>query len=452
MKRAGEGESERQLLRLGRAVSRANGHFSVMIDQDFNIEWASETAYIIFGWSSLVGRNMTELIHPDDFELAARSIEFHVDHASDYNSDFNPAWRPDSTSIRLATAEGEFIRADVQLCNFLEDPEIGGLLGLGRFGRDLSDLATSIDLLGQSAPLGSILPVLARLIDCSVDATRTQIVYFDDDVASVHVAKDAGALPDAPSDLLRLARETGQTQERLNLPDRPEAQEADKFGAVIVIPVALPSSQTIGACIVIWSEPPMGLISGPQRLVHQAVRLTALAVADHRGKAALQWDVAHDGLTGLLNRKGLSQAFDSQVDLAAMLYVDLDDFKPVNDEFGHEVGDQMLIEISRRISESVRDIDFVARLGGDEFAVLCPEISDLSEAKVIAERLIDSVSQAASIGNFSGSIGASVGVALSNSDSDLASVLRSADAALYQAKALGKRQVAAFGKAGLSSS
>ncbi|CAB4888686.1 unannotated protein [freshwater metagenome] len=446
--RAGEGESETQLLRLGRAVSRANGHFSVMIDQDFTIEWASETSYLIFGWSTLVGRNMTELIHPDDFELAARSIEFHVDHASDYDSKFNPAWRPDSTSIRIATAEGDYIRADVQLCNFLADPEISGLLGLGRFGRDLSDLATAIDLLGQSAPLVSILPVLASLIDCSVDGTRTQIVYWDDDVASVHAAAASEDLPDAPSDLLQLARETGQAQQRLDLLSSSDAQATDKFGAVIVVPVQLPGSQTIGACIVLWSEPAMGLISGPQRLVHQAVRLTALAVADHRAKAALRWDIAHDGLTGLLNRKGLSETFESQEDPAAMLYIDLDDFKPVNDEFGHEVGDLMLVEISRRISEAVRDIDFVARLGGDEFAVLCPKITDLSEAKVVAERLIQSVAQLAKIGNARVSIGASVGLALSDRDTDLASVLRSADAALYQAKAQGKRRVAAFDQPG----
>jgi diguanylate cyclase (GGDEF)-like protein len=437
-----EAESEEQLLRLGRAVSRANGHFSVMIDRNFQIEWASETAYLIFGWPTLVGRNMTELVHPEDFELAAQSIEFHVDHAADYQANFDPAWRPDSTSIRIATAEGDYIRADVQLCNFLDDPEIGGLLGLGRFGRDLSDLATAIDLLGQSASLDSVLPVLARLVDCSVDGTRTQIVFWQDGATTAHTAPDSEELPLAPIDLLHLARDTGQVQQILDLQGHPTKVQTEKFGAVSLLPVALPGSEEVGACIVLWSEPAMGLISGPQRLIHQAVRLTALAVADHRAKEALRFDAQHDGLTGLLNRKGLSKAFAAQQDPVAVLYIDLDDFKPVNDEYGHEVGDLVLVEIARRINESVREIDFVARLGGDEFAVLCPGITDPSEATDIAERLISAVAQLKNIGEFRGKIGASAGVSLGDCTSDPAALLRSADVALYQAKAGGKQRVA----------
>jgi len=385
---------------------------------------------------------MTELIHPEDFELAAQSIEFHVDHAADYQANFDPSWRPDSTSIRIATAEGDYIRADVQLCNFLDDPEIGGLLGLGRFGRDLSDLATAIDLLGQSASLDSVLPVLARLVDCSVDGTRTQIVFWQDGATTAHTAPDSEELPLAPIDLLNLARDTGQVQQILDLQGHPTKVQTEKFGAVSLLPVALPGSEEIGACIVLWSEPAMGLISGPQRLIHQAVRLTALAVADHRAKEALRFDAQHDGLTGLLNRKGLSKAFAAQQDPVAVLYIDLDDFKPVNDEYGHEVGDLVLVEISRRINESVREIDFVARLGGDEFAVLCPGITDPSEATDIAERLISAVAQLKNIGEFRGNIGASAGVSLGDCTSDPAALLRSADVALYQAKADGKQRVA----------
>ena len=186
----------------------------------------------------------------------------------------------------------------------------------------------------------------------------------------------------------------------------------------------------------------MGVISGPQRLIHQAIRLTALAVADHRAKAALRFDAQHDGLTGLLNRKGLSKAFAAQQGPVAVLYIDLDDFKPVNDEYGHEMGDLMLVEISRRINESVREIDFVARLGGDEFAVLCPGITDSNEAAEIAERLISAVALPAAVGEFTGKIGASAGVALGDGKSEPATLLRTADVALYQAKTGGKQRVA----------
>ena len=125
-----------------------------------------------------------------------------------------------------------------------------------------------------------------------------------------------------------------------------------------------------------------------------------------------------------------------------LIYIDLDDFKPVNDEYGHEVGDLMLVEISRRINDSVREIDFVARLGGDEFAVLCPGITDSSEAAEIAERPISAVALPAAVGEFTGKIGASAGVALGDSKSEPATLLRTADVALYQAKTGGKQRVA----------
>ncbi|GEM_PF-1375316 len=85
-------ETERQLLRVARAISRANGHFTVMIDKDFTIQWASETSHQIFGWSSLTGKNMADLVHPDDFALVLESIAFHSALSTEYAKRLNPAW------------------------------------------------------------------------------------------------------------------------------------------------------------------------------------------------------------------------------------------------------------------------------------------------------------------------------------------------------------------------
>jgi len=324
----------------------------------------------------------------------------------------------------------------------LEDPEVACILGIGRFGRDLSDLATAIDLLSQSAPLDQILPVLARLIDRSVDATRSQIIYFEDGERLAFSAAQADPLPEAPQELVALALKTRKPQVCMDVHIESQAAGTGSFNAVIALPIEAPGSESIVACIVMWSEPAMGFITGPQRLIHPAIRLTALAVADHIAKATLRWDATHDGLTGLRNRRGLRFDFDSNQHPMAVLYVDLDDFKPINDEFGHEVGDQVLTEISSRMVKSVRSIDVVSRLGGDEFVVLCPEITEAAEAEDIAERLILAVSQPFATAGYSGSVEVSVGVALTdNDDTELATLLRLADAALYTAKSQGKHRV-----------
>ena len=123
----------------------------------------------------------------------------------------------------------------------------------------------------------------------------------------------------------------------------------------------------------------------------------------------------------------------------AVLYVDLDGFKPVNDRFGHAVGDQLLIWVAQQLTQAARGDDVVARLGGDEFALLQRSVSDPDSAYRLAERLVQAIGQPTEIESHFIQIGASVGIVMAPADAvDAEELLRKADSAMYLAKASGR--------------
>jgi diguanylate cyclase (GGDEF)-like protein len=153
----------------------------------------------------------------------------------------------------------------------------------------------------------------------------------------------------------------------------------------------------------------------------------------------------HDPLTGLPNRVVFREYVDREPerrargDGLAVLCIDLDRFKYVNDTFGHAAGDALLCTIANRLSSNVREHDVVVRLGGDEFAVLQIGVDQPNQAMAVAQRLIEVVSRPVDLGNNRVTVGASVGIAYSLAGgADAEMLLKSADMALYQAKAAGR--------------
>ena len=167
----------------------------------------------------------------------------------------------------------------------------------------------------------------------------------------------------------------------------------------------------------------------------------------------LQHDALHDALTGLPNRVLFLDRLDQAIRraqrahpeaAAAVLFLDLDRFKLVNDSLGHQVGDQLLIAVARRLESAVRPPDTVARLGGDEFTVLLDDVSDVHEASLVAERVHQTLRTPFDIDERELFIDASIGIALADPGASPDTVLRDADVAMYRAKADGKGRHAVF--------
>src|SRR5437879_1691514 len=160
----------------------------------------------------------------------------------------------------------------------------------------------------------------------------------------------------------------------------------------------------------------------------------------------LEFLAHHDTLTGLPNRAMFSERAREAVaharrhhKTAALLFIDLDNFKTVNDTLGHDVGDALLKIISSRLRASVRGDDFIARIGGDEFCVLLLDIADPREAAAVAQKLLHELGKSYRIGEHTVHSGASVGIACVPQDGDdVATLLRLADLAMYRAKELGR--------------
>jgi diguanylate cyclase (GGDEF)-like protein/PAS domain S-box-containing protein len=175
-------------------------------------------------------------------------------------------------------------------------------------------------------------------------------------------------------------------------------------------------------------------------------RGTASDVTDEtRAQAQIHYLSQHDALTGLPNRNRLRDHLDSKLSTLgngsrlAVLYIDLDRFKPVNDTFGHGAGDEVLTGVANRLTQCVRGDDLVARLGGDEFVIVMSRVQHNDDLERLCLRIVAAINEPFAYEHNQIFIGASVGVALAPADAMQANeLLRCADIALYQAKAAGR--------------
>lgn len=157
---------------------------------------------------------------------------------------------------------------------------------------------------------------------------------------------------------------------------------------------------------------------------------------------ALEYMAYHDSLTGLGNRAYFDDRIGLAIadakrhgDLLGLAYIDLDEFKPINDRYGHAVGDEVLIEIGKRLCDDVREQDTVARLGGDEFVLVLPRLCSTSELPIIAKRLVGRIEEPMVALGYDVRVRGTIGLALFDAARDDArSLLVKADVAMYSAK------------------
>jgi diguanylate cyclase (GGDEF)-like protein/PAS domain S-box-containing protein len=167
-----------------------------------------------------------------------------------------------------------------------------------------------------------------------------------------------------------------------------------------------------------------------------------------QAETLLRLQASTDALTGLPNRATFFDRLDHALNHPthtaglAVLFIDLDHFKPVNDRWGHETGDELLTHVAHRLNTCVRDSDTVARIGGDEFVILAQPINLIDDAITIAQRIVDTLAQPFTLNSGTATITASVGLAMATTGTEPRHLVHQADLAAYHAKASGRSQLA----------
>ncbi|MCP3938165.1 MAG: GGDEF domain-containing protein [Actinomycetia bacterium] len=250
----------------------------------------------------------------------------------------------------------------------------------------------------------------------------------------------------------RVAREVARSDRRVTLGPEQISKLAGDSDLVAAAAVPVRSDGEVVAVLVVGGVVSDELLGALELMsAHAGVVLThASAHAEiQRLQQKLQHQAFHDSLTGLPNRDSFALRFQTHRDRragaatgVAVLFMDLDGFKVINDTLGHAAGDELLAAVGRRIRDSLRPTDMVARLGGDEFVALLEKVVDLEGARVAAERVLASLEADFVLAKAKVRLSASIGVVFrENLPEDVDELLRKADEAMYVAKHHGKARV-----------
>ena len=239
--------------------------------------------------------------------------------------------------------------------------------------------------------------------------------------------------------------------------DDPEADSAEveylrEIGhrSLAMLPLIV-RDESIGI-VELSSTRPNAFTERDVELAQLLVREAAVTFENARLTDELRNLAYRDPLTGLANRSRLQDRVDHSLarlqgrseNHAAVLFIDLDHFKHLNDRFGHAKGDRALQVIAERIKSIIRPGDTAGRLGGDEFAILLEDVESVEVVQQVCQRLLHGLSQPVDLGDAAPIVGASIGYAMSDADTSSEDLLRKADTAMYAAKAAGRGQVVAF--------
>lgn len=435
---------------LARRILDAMPSFTIVIGDDLVIRHVSGNAPSHVGITPdmLEGRPAAEVIVAEDLEALVESAAYSLGHVGDV---LGPVM------FRFHNGRGGTCVAEAMSLNRLDDPELGGLVVSirDRCGLDLLDKA--LEALGAGSTVPVIAGLLLRAIELPPVVGSGWLVELpnrrddpdlddgprlvgvspavaDEREIAVHPAMWAEALatgrPVEHGDLERLPPEVAAGLVRIGM------------ASLISMPVASPAPEAAQLCLVVanpFSEP---FTINELRYLERVCSLLALANERSHFVRELHHAATHDPLTGLDNRASFLEALEKAgaaqdaTHTTTLLYLDLDGFKPVNDELGHAAGDAALVAVAERLAGLRPPGCRLARLGGDEFAMMLPGATE-TEAIALADQLVTDLSVPIDLAGGTVQIGVSIGVAR-GATAELARLLEHADTAMYGAKAAGR--------------
>jgi len=376
----------------------------------------------------------------------------------------------DDATLVLARSESAFSREEVSLLRAMTRAlslmldNLRALSSLRERQEVMERLSEIEHLISRRAPLQEVLDAVTKGT-AEVLGDDIAVLYFLDeaDGAALRATSTFGVSPRFPPDQIRgqvgrgaLGRSVAEdrlvaVEDYAEFPDAVGVAIKSGVQATIATPVH-EHGQVIGSLVVASRVPHRSYSAAEREVLQSFAEHASLAVTDARTVEALHEAVGdalhkalHDPLTGLSNRARFLDRLDHALTIrhrpgmeVAALYVDIDDFKLVNDRFGHAAGDRLLVEVAERLAGAVRRGDTVARLGGDEFAVLLEQTSGQADAQQSAARVLDTFVHPFVAAHTDLSVSASVGIAVAIPGDSPDEVLRNADVAMYRAKGAGK--------------
>jgi diguanylate cyclase (GGDEF)-like protein len=428
----------------------------VLIDPTGIALWASTSVDELLGVpaAELVGRSMLDLVGPESIEAAIDALAHAVDDTRRPGS-VPAAWEGVGPVLQMQRADGTTVSCSIAVATPIRTGMPCFVLQLRR-----ADAAHALEnallAMGTNRPLAEVLREVAEVLRGELPDAEVVIVHHDDRLGELRPGAVPGAdggadLAEAAPDLwAKAVAHPGEVVE-WSTDDLPEPARTQALAAgfrwlsLFAVAPVVDDDPTTAAVLAIWSRSAYRMHFLNHDRLERCGSLTSMALRWEYGRRALQWAATHDGLTGLRNRASFLTELRSArgpgrrtADKTAVLYLDLDDFKPVNDLHGHTLGDHVLVEVAARLRLAVRPSDLIARLGGDEFAILCPGLDSISAAEQLAQRLVTEVSAPMQVEGIDVHIGLSVGISALGLEEDPERVLNRADTALRAAKLDGK--------------
>lgn len=417
-----------------------------VVDSEGRYVFVSAAAERIFGYApdELIGRKMLDLVHPDD---RARTLEAAHDIMSG-----NPKLHFENRYLRkdggivhiMWSARWSAVdKLRIAVARDITERKRADLVQVALFG--ISEAANSTeDLLGLYRHIHEIIAQLLPARSFSValyDQPGEQLLF------PYHIDEEDPAREDPTAEALASEiAATGQARllcpwNREQLPQHLNALVHDDSLCWLGVPLTTQNG-TIGALMIKSHVGGAPYSDKDQELLQFVSNQAAAAIERKQMHERLQYMAQYDQLTRVPNRmllherllSALARAQASQ-GLLAVLYLDLDKFKQVNDTFGHAAGDQLLQEVACRLSQCVRESDTIARIGGDEFVVLLERISKVEDAARVAQKILEKMAVPMQFGDSDWPIRPSIGIAhFPGNAENLTQLFKYADDAMYQAK------------------
>jgi diguanylate cyclase (GGDEF)-like protein/PAS domain S-box-containing protein len=423
-------------------VDTAVSPYSI-VDDDGTVLWVSSSISELTGWQpeEVVGRNMLDFLDEASQAAVIDSLSRFYDTAAD-----GPDWLGTGLQISVRTADGGLV--DVVASSVSSNRTgIPGLVVQMTRASAQRHLHKAVGVMAAGGALGDVLGHLAHMVASEIAGAIVEIGWGWGGNSFEQVCRsdvDLLALDGFGGDHARpwsVALATGTSLQHDGLDTLPPAMaaRADELGIVgcWVHPLAVLPDEPATAAVVVWRTRLVDATSFTTQYVQRGVDIVALALQWHKGRAALEAEATHDTLTGLANRRALAARLRGGLPserTGTVLFCDLDDFKPVNDQHGHARGDEVLVVVSKRLSREVRPSDLVARYGGDEFVVFCPGLDGEADTDQLVARLEAAIAAPISVGDLTVQVGISIGVAPLPAGADVDDVLVAAADGMRRAK------------------